>query len=52
VFDIYDVNVFSLVLAGLAVVSVFVYIPLVSDFAFWILFAAYVLVAQYELPKK
>jgi hypothetical protein len=52
VFDIYDVRVFSLILAGLAVISVFVYIPLVSEFAFLILFAAYVLLAQYELPKK
>jgi hypothetical protein len=51
VFDKYDASV-SLILAGLAVSSVFIYIPLVSDFAFWIMFAAYVLLAQHELPKK
>lgn len=51
-FNVNDLYVLSLILAGLAVVSLFVYIPLVSDFAFWVLFAAYVLLAQYEPPKK
>jgi hypothetical protein len=35
----------SLVLAGLAVVGVFVEIPFVSDYAFWIAIAAYVILA-------
>jgi hypothetical protein len=52
VFDTQDFYVFAIVLAALAVISVFVYIPLVSDFAFWILFAAFVLLVQYEPPKK
>jgi hypothetical protein len=52
VFDSSDIYAFSLVLAALALISVFIYIPLVSDFAFWILFAAYVLLAQYDPAKK
>jgi hypothetical protein len=52
VFDNQDFYVFAIVLAALAVISVFIYIPLVSDFAFWILFAAFVLLAQYEPQKK
>jgi hypothetical protein len=39
------VHVTSLVLAGLALVGVFVEIPFVSNYAFWILVAAYVMVA-------
>jgi hypothetical protein len=34
----------SLLIAGLAVVSIFVEIPYVSDYAFWVLLAAYLLV--------
>jgi hypothetical protein len=37
--------VLSLILAGFAVVGVFVDIPFVSNYAFWILVAAYVMVA-------
>ena len=37
------VSILSVILAGLAVVGVFVYIPLVSDYAFWVLMAAYVI---------
>jgi hypothetical protein len=36
-------KVLSVVLAGLALVAVFNYIPFVSQYAFWILLAAYVL---------
>jgi hypothetical protein len=39
-----SVHIFSLLVAGLAVVSVFVYIPFVSDYAFWFLLFAYVLI--------
>jgi hypothetical protein len=35
----------SLLVAGVAIVSVFVYIPVVSDYAFWVMVAAYVLIA-------
>jgi hypothetical protein len=35
----------SLILAGLAVVGVFIYIPFVSAYAFWIVIAAYVILA-------
>lgn len=37
--------VLSLILAGLAIVGVFIEIPFVSNFAFWIVIAAYVLLA-------
>ena len=37
--------VLSLVLAGLAIVGVFIEIPFVSEFAFWVLVAAYVIPA-------
>ena len=36
-------KVFSVVLAGLALVGVFNYIPFVSQYAFWVLLAAYVI---------
>jgi hypothetical protein len=37
--------VLSLILAGLAIVGVFIEIPFVSQFAFWVLVAAYVMLA-------
>jgi hypothetical protein len=36
---------FSLILAGLAVVGVFIEIPFVSEYAFWVAVSAYVLLA-------
>jgi hypothetical protein len=36
----------SLVMTLLAIVSVFVFIPLVSDYAFWIAVGAYVILAS------
>jgi hypothetical protein len=42
VFNIFSVHVISLCVAFLALVSVFVYIPFVSDFAFWFMLAAYI----------
>jgi hypothetical protein len=42
VFHIFSIHIISLVVAFLALVAVFVYIPFVSDFAFWFMFAAYV----------
>jgi hypothetical protein len=42
VFNIFGVHVVSLIVAFLALVAVFVYIPFVSDFAFWFMLAAYI----------
>jgi len=42
VFHIFSVHVLSLIVAFLALVAVFFYIPFVSDFAFWFMFAAYI----------
>jgi len=36
---------FSLILVGLAVVGVFIEIPFVSEYAFWVAVSAYVLLA-------
>jgi hypothetical protein len=47
-FNIFSVHIISLVIAGLAVVSVFVYIPIVSDYAFWFLVWAYVMLAGHR----
>ena len=51
-FNIFDVHVVTLIIAGLAVVSVFVYIPVVSNYAFWFLLAAYIMLAGYRPPPK
>ena len=37
--------VLSLILAGLAIVGVFIEIPFVSQFAFWVLVGAYIILA-------
>jgi hypothetical protein len=42
VFNVFSVHVISLVVAFLAIVAVFVYIPFVSDYAFWFMLAAYI----------
>jgi len=47
-FNIFSVHIISLLIAGLSVVAVFVYIPFVSDYAFWFLVAAYVMVAGHR----
>jgi hypothetical protein len=47
-FNIFSVHVISLVVAFLALVAVFVYIPFVSDYAFWFMFAAYVGLAAHR----
>jgi hypothetical protein len=49
-FNIFSVHVVSLLLAGLAIVAVFDYIPFVSDYAFWFMVAAYVMLAGYRPP--
>ena len=38
--------VFSLVIAGLAVVGVFIEIPMVSNYAFWFAIGAYIILAS------
>jgi hypothetical protein len=48
IFNVFSVHVVSLVVAFLALVAVFVYIPFVSDFAFWFLFAAYICLAGHR----
>jgi len=51
-FNIFSVHVVSLVVALLAVVAVFVYVPFVSDYAFWFMVAAYVMLASYRPPPS
>ena len=51
-FNIFSVHVVSLVIAGLAVVAVFVNMPFVSDYAFWFMVAAYIMLAGYRPPPK
>jgi hypothetical protein len=51
-FDIFSVHVISLVIAGVAIVAVFHYISIVSDYAFWFMLAAYIMLAQYRPPPK
>lgn len=48
VFNLFSVHVISLVIAFLALVAVFVYIPFVSENAFWFMFAAYVGLAAHR----
>ena len=38
----------SVILAGLAIVGVFIPIPFVSNYAFWVAIAAYVILAGLE----
>ena len=49
-FEIFSVHVISLLLVGLAIVAVFNYIPVVSDYAFWFVVAAYVMLAGHRPP--
>jgi len=48
VFNVFSVHVVSLAVAFLALVAVFVYIPFVSEYAFWFMFAAYVCLAGHR----
>ncbi len=47
-FDILGVHGISLIVAGLAAVAVFVYIPFVSDYAFRFMVAAHVMLAGHR----
>jgi hypothetical protein len=49
-FNIFSVHVISLIVVGLAIVAVFVYIPFVSDYAFWFAAAAYIMLAGHRPP--
>ncbi len=51
-FDTYSIHLISIVIAGLAVVSVFKYIPFVSEHAFWIMVAAYALLAGFQPQEE
>jgi hypothetical protein len=42
---LHPVFTISLILAALALVGVFIEIPFVSNYAFWVLMAAYILLA-------
>ena len=48
VFNIFSIHVVSLVVALLALVAVFVYIPFVSDYAFWFMLSAYIGLAAHR----
>lgn len=48
VFNVFSVHVISLIIALLALVAVFVYIPFVSDYAFWFMVASYVMLASHR----
>jgi hypothetical protein len=48
VFNVFSVHVISLIIALLALVAVFVYIPFVSDYAFWFMVGAYVMLASHR----
>jgi hypothetical protein len=45
VFEVFSGHRVSLYIAFLSLVSVFAYIPFVSDYAYWFLMAAYVILA-------
>jgi hypothetical protein len=45
VFEIFSGHRVSLLIAFLSLVAVFVYIPFVSEYAYWFLVAAYVIMA-------
>jgi len=48
VFNVFSVHVVSLIVAMLALVAVFVYIPFVSEYAFWFMVAAYIMLAAHR----
>lgn len=52
VFDIFSVPIVAMFVAGLSLVAVFVYIPFVSNFAFWFMLAAYMMLFHQSTAKK
>jgi hypothetical protein len=49
--NVLSVHYISLVMIGLAVIAVFTYIPLVSEFAFWFALAAYIMLWGHKPAK-
>lgn len=47
-FNLFSIHVVSLCIALLALVAVFVYIPFVSEYAFWFMLAAYIGMAAHR----
>jgi hypothetical protein len=52
VFDIFSVHVVAMLVAGLSLVAVFVHIPFVSNFAFWFMLAAYLMLFHQATAAK
>jgi hypothetical protein len=50
--NIFSVHYTSLVMVGLAIIAVFNYIPFVSEFAFWVVLAAFIMLWGYKPPAK
>jgi hypothetical protein len=50
--DIFNVHNVSLILLLLGIIGVYQYIPVVSEYAFWFVLAAYVMLAQHRMAKK
>ena len=48
VFEIFSGHRISLLIAFLSLVAVFAYIPFVSEYAYWFLMAAYVMMAAHR----
>jgi hypothetical protein len=51
-FDIFNVHNISLILVLLAIVAVYQYIPVVSEYAFWFVLAGYLMLVQHQPAKK
>jgi hypothetical protein len=51
-FDIFNVHNVSLILVILGIVSLYEHIPYVSDAAFWVVLAGYLMLAQHQPAKK
>jgi hypothetical protein len=51
-FDIFNVHNVSLILVLLGVVAVYQYIPVVSEYAFWFVLAAYMMLVHHTTAKK
>lgn len=50
-FDIFSVPIIAMLVAGLSLVAVFIYIPFVSNFAFWFMLAAYMMLFHQTAKK-
>jgi hypothetical protein len=50
--DIFNIHNVSLILVILGIVAVYQYIPVVSEYAFWVVLAAYVMLVHQATAKK